>query len=107
MTDAREGYGAQGRPKVSTREANAVALARLVDAQPVLVDCVPAREALGLAERCDALVIVASEQRGEVTLMHDGAFELMAQPDQLAGALRNLTLPPSRHPRGVRPIDAT
>ena len=31
MTDAREGYGAQGRPKVSTREANAVALARLSD----------------------------------------------------------------------------
>lgn len=53
------------------------------------------RAAMGLAERCDAVVIVASEQRGEVTLIHDGAFELMAQADQLAGALRNLTLTPS------------
>jgi hypothetical protein len=33
----------------STKAANAEALARLVAADPVLVDCVPAREALGLA----------------------------------------------------------
>jgi hypothetical protein len=37
--------------ELTVREANAAALARLVDAQPVLVDCVPAREALGLPER--------------------------------------------------------
>jgi hypothetical protein len=34
----------------SVRAANARALARLVDAEPVLVDCRPAREAMGLAD---------------------------------------------------------
>ena len=52
------------------------------------------RAGMGLAERCDALVIVASEQRGEVTLMHDGAFERVGQKDQMISALRNLTLTP-------------
>lgn len=53
------------------------------------------RAAMGLAERCDALVIAASEQRGEVTLLHDGTFEQMERSDQLTVALRSLTLVPS------------
>ena len=52
------------------------------------------RAGMGLSERCDALVIIASEQRGEVTLMHDSIFERVADVDQLLGALRNLTLKP-------------
>ena len=36
---------------MSIREANGIALARLTSAEPVLVDCRPAREALGLDER--------------------------------------------------------
>ncbi len=54
------------------KEANAAALARLVEAQPVLVDCVPAREALGLPER---------------TVLHSGpplAWERACPPVQTA-----------------------
>jgi len=36
---------------VSIREANAAAVERLVGGEPVLVDCLPAREAFGLPER--------------------------------------------------------
>jgi diadenylate cyclase len=56
------------------------------------------RAAFGLAERCDALVIVASEERGEVALMHDATFEQVEQADQLSVALRNLTLTPRPTP---------
>jgi Protein of unknown function (DUF1116) len=36
---------------VSIKEANRVAVERLIEAEPVLVDCVPARDALALGER--------------------------------------------------------
>jgi diadenylate cyclase len=53
------------------------------------------RAALGLAERCDALVVVVSEERGEVTLMHGGKIQRIAEPDELAATLDGL-LSPSR-----------
>lgn len=51
------------------------------------------RAALGLAERSDAVVVVASEQRGELTLMHHGAFERIRTADEMAGRLTGLFAP--------------
>ena len=49
------------------------------------------RAGMGLAERSDAIVVVASEERGDVTLMHDGAFVGSRAPthaDRAQDALR-------------------
>jgi diadenylate cyclase len=56
------------------------------------------RAAMGLAERCDALVVVASEERGEVTLMHDSEFEIVHRSDELLVSLRRLISPPKASP---------
>jgi diadenylate cyclase len=45
------------------------------------------RAAMGLAERCDALVVVTSEERGEVTLVDGRRLQRLASPSQLASAL--------------------
>ena len=52
------------------------------------------RAAVGLAERCDAIVLVASEERGSVTLVHDGAFRIVGSADELREQLAALA--PSR-----------
>lgn len=54
---------------------------------------------MGLAERCDALVVVASEERGEMTLMCGREIRQMNSPDELAAALRERTLPAVAAPR--------
>ncbi len=46
------------------------------------------RAGLGLSERSDAQVIVVSEQRGEVTMMRNGAAQAMRDVDALVDALR-------------------
>jgi uncharacterized protein (TIGR00159 family) len=51
------------------------------------------RAAMGLAERCDALVIVVSEERGEVTLMHGRVMRRVSDPDDLAQSLQKLASP--------------
>ena len=48
------------------------------------------RAGMGLAERCDALVTVVSEERGEVTLMQGRKVRLMEKPEDLGAALEDL-----------------
>lgn len=43
--------------------------------------------ALGLAERCDALCVVVSEERGSVSVAHQGTLRLLRGPEELAGTL--------------------
>jgi diadenylate cyclase len=42
------------------------------------------RAAAGLSERCDAMVIVASEERGEVTLVQNGSGVAVRSPEDLS-----------------------
>lgn len=59
------------------------------------------RAAMGLSERSDAVLVVASEERREVTVMHDGTHELASSADPLSDRLRSLIAPSTqavRHP---------
>ena len=51
------------------------------------------RAGMGLAERSDAVIIVASEERGEVTLMHDGGFRRVDSAGEMLTVLRTLFAP--------------
>jgi diadenylate cyclase len=63
------------------------------------------RAGLGLAERTDAVIVVASEERGELTLMHEATFDAVRTVDELAARLKNLfASEPARGPSPtVRP----
>jgi diadenylate cyclase len=52
------------------------------------------RAAVGLAERCDALVIAVSEERSEVTLMDAGQIRHMKDREQFTAILEGLLSPP-------------
>jgi uncharacterized protein (TIGR00159 family) len=54
------------------------------------------RAGMGLAERTDALVIVVSEERAEVSLMWENQTRVMPSADALAAALESMTGRPSR-----------
>jgi uncharacterized protein (TIGR00159 family) len=49
--------------------------------------------ALGLAERCDAVCIVVSEERGSVSIARDGRLVQLARPEDLFAALADLREP--------------
>ena len=51
------------------------------------------RAGMGLAERSDAVVVVASEERGDVTLMHDGAFRRVDNAADMLTELKTLFAP--------------
>ena len=51
---------------------------------------------MGLAERSDSLIIVVSEERGEVTLAHDRKLNVMPGPEELAQALSKFQEQPKR-----------
>ena len=55
--------------------------------------------ALGLAERCDALVIVVSEERGTISIARDGTLRTLARPEELAAELRSLLVQDARAAR--------
>lgn len=57
------------------------------------------RAALGLAERSDAVVVVVSEERGEVTLVESGSYRQMKNPEELAAALGELVRSAAEKPR--------
>ena len=54
------------------------------------------RAALGLSERCDAWVVVVSEERGEVSLAHEGRMVRMQRREELLGYLHEGIAPPRR-----------
>jgi diadenylate cyclase len=59
--------------------------------------------ALGLAELTDALCVVVSEERGQISVAKDGRLRLLADPLELGAVLRQFLqpLPPVRRPRQV------
>lgn len=61
------------------------------------------RAAMGMAERCDAVVVVVSEERGEVTLMHGRQIVPVADAAELLNLLQSLlSHPPVALPARVR-----
>jgi diadenylate cyclase len=51
------------------------------------------RAALGLSERCDAVVVIASEERGEVSLALAGVIERIDTPEHLTEKLHEFLVP--------------
>jgi uncharacterized protein (TIGR00159 family) len=61
------------------------------------------RAALGLTERCDALVVTVSEERGEVTLAKEGRMEPVGRPEELDGLIREAIVPGFKDRAGPLP----
>ncbi len=68
------------------------------------------RAALGLSEETDALVVVISEETGQISLAHRGLLHRGLRPDELearlaAGGEEEVLVPGSGHLAGVNPTD--
>lgn len=57
------------------------------------------RAAVGLTERCDALVIVVSEERGEVSLAYDREVQSITNADDLFRTLQQMQVRPLAGPK--------
>jgi diadenylate cyclase len=57
------------------------------------------RAAVGLSERCDALVLVVSEERGEVRLVHNGEIGVVTTSEDLVRTLQQMHVPPVPAPQ--------
>jgi uncharacterized protein (TIGR00159 family) len=66
------------------------------------------RAALGLSERCDAWILVVSEERGEVSVAREGEIVHAQKPEDLSSLVSEATKP-YRHPkkRGWRGVVST
>ncbi len=60
------------------------------------------RAALGLTERSDAIVVVVSEERGEITVMREGHADLVPNQEALLALLRTSGGVDSERARGAR-----
>jgi len=56
------------------------------------------RAALGLSETCDAWVVAVSEERGEVSIAHDGEMFNVSDSEKLSGSI-NEAITPLRPPK--------
>jgi diadenylate cyclase len=54
------------------------------------------RAALGLSEQSDAVIILASEETGDISVAHDGRFVPVANQEQLVATLKNLLVHPKK-----------
>ena len=45
---------------------------------------------LGLSERCDAIAVIVSEERGTISIARDGALRILGRPEDLIAELRDV-----------------
>ncbi|PWT82160.1 MAG: TIGR00159 family protein [Blastocatellia bacterium] len=65
------------------------------------------RAALGLTERSDAIVVVVSEERGEITFMREGRADPVPNQEALLAILRTIAPVDSDRPRRARRAQRT
>ena len=64
------------------------------------------RAAIGLTEECDAIAVVISEERGEISLSLQGRIERRLSPDQLRARLHTLLLHRRAARTAAEPVEA-